>query len=47
MSGIHDKLDSMVQELPQGISQEERQKSLKYKVGDILGEFLMSDMWSV
>ena len=39
MAIIHDNLDIMVQEWPQGISQESSQCYLKYEVGDILDEF--------
>ena len=39
MAGVHDELDAMDQELPQGISHEASQSSLKYEVCDILDEF--------
>ena len=47
MESVHNNLDSMVQERIQGISQEESQFSIKYEVGDILDDFLMSDMWYI
>ena len=37
----------MVQEWPQGISQESSQCYLKYEVGDILDEFWISAMWDI
>ena len=49
MESTYVNLDAMVQEWPQGISQEAIQCSLKYEVGDILDTFLMSamrDIWS-
>ena len=47
MANIHAELDAMDQEFLQGISQEASQCSLKYEVGDILDEFLMSYMWDI
>ena len=47
MASIHDELHAMPQERIQGISQEASQCSLKYEVGDILDEFLMSSMWDI
>ena len=44
MASIHFELDAMDQELLQGISQEAIQFSLKYEVGDIVDELLMSTM---
>ena len=38
MASIHVELNSMDQELPQGISQEASQCSLKYEVDDIFDE---------
>ena len=39
MLSIHVELDAMDQKLPQGISQQANQCSLKYEAGDILDEF--------
>ena len=47
IASIHVELDAMDQELPQDISQIASQCSLKYEVGDIHDEFLMSTMWDI
>ena len=47
MASIRVEFDAMYQERPQGISQEASQGSLKYEVGDIIDEFLMSSMWGI
>ena len=46
-ASIQFRLDAMDQELPQGISQESSQWSLKYEIDDILDEFWMSTMWDI
>ena len=47
MARNHAELDAIVQELPQGISQEASLRSLKYEVGNIPHAFLMPDMWDI
>ena len=47
MASIHVELDAMDQELIQCISQEVGQCSLKYEVGEILDDFLISTMWYI
>ena len=47
MASIHVELDYMDQELLQSISKEASKCSLKYEVGDILDDFLMSTMWDI
>ena len=48
MSSIHDNLDdARVKKQLKGISQEAVQFYLKYEVCDIVGGFLISDMWDI